>query len=197
VVPEDGVAGLTWRGIDELAALIGAYCWAENRVFELTGAWASGADDGAAGSLEPALRVWCAGVSRRHGLLAASWAERLPVRAGVDRTALVTPPAGPLCPALDSLGAGAPARGVAATVQAVLPGLQAVYRAHRRTASPVREASVLEVLAPAQRDLGAEIEGGRALLEASADGLTRDAALEAELERAFADTSVFPAVRTS
>ena len=55
--------------------------------------------------------VWCAGVSRRHGLLAARWAERLPVRAGVDAAALVTAPAGPLAEALDALAAATGRRG--------------------------------------------------------------------------------------
>ena len=198
VTPESEVAVATWRGIDELAELVGAYCWVENRIFELSGAWASEPDGAPATGLEPALRVWCAGVSRRHGLLAARWAERLPVRAGVDRADLVTAPAGPLAGALDALAAAPDARArVAALVLAVLPGLQAVYGAHRRTASPVSEASVLEVLAGAHRDLAGEISGGRSLLEASAAGLTRDAAPWPAIERAFDETDVFPAVRTS
>ena len=90
-MPETGAAATTWRGIDELAEVVGGYCWAEKRVFEVAGGWATGAGDP---GLEPAVRVWCAGVSRRHGLLAARWAERLPVRAGVDRAALVVPPTG-------------------------------------------------------------------------------------------------------
>ena len=64
-------------------------------------------------------------------------------------------------------------------MEAVLPRLQAVYGVHRQTASPVSEASVLEVLTGAHRDLAAEISGGRALLEGSAEGLTRDASLAA------------------
>ena len=155
-----------WRGIDELAGLIGAYCWVEKRIFELSGAWASGPGDGPDGGLEPALRIWCAGVSRRHGLLAARWAERLPVRAGVDRAALVAAPAGPLAGALEAMATMPDARaGVATMVQTVLPRLRAVYGLHRRTASPVSEGSVLEVLTAAQQDLTAEISSGRALLE--------------------------------
>ncbi len=90
----------------------------------------------------------------------------------------MTAPAGPLAGALDALAAAPDARvGVAAMVETVLPRLRAVYGVHRRTASPVSEASVLEVLTGAHRDLAAEISGGRALLEGSAEGLTRDAAL--------------------
>ena len=28
-----------WRGIDELARVVGAYCWVEGRVFALSGGW--------------------------------------------------------------------------------------------------------------------------------------------------------------
>jgi hypothetical protein len=192
-----------WRGIDELAGLVGAYCWVEECIFEVSGAWASavrpGSDDGVPeGELDPALRVWCAGVSRRHGLLAARWAERLPVRAGVDRTALVTAPVGPLAGALGAMAATPHARvGVETLVQFVFPRLRAVYGLHRRTASPVSEASVLEALAAAQGDLTAEMRSGRALLQAGPEGLTRDAALGPDIERAFVETSVFPAVPAS
>jgi hypothetical protein len=192
------VATKRWRGIDELARLIGAYCWVENRTFELSGVWATGTSDGPWGGLEPAQRVWCAGVARRHGLLAASWAERLPVRAGVDRGGLVTAPAGPLAEGLDALAAASDTRvGLAAMVETLLPRLQAVYGVHRQTASPVSEASVLEVLTGAHRDLAAEIRGGRALLEGSAEGLARDASLARRIEQAFDETDVFPAVPAS
>ena len=67
---------------------------------------------------------------------------------------------------------------MAALVGAVLPGLLGVYGAHLRTASPVSEAPVLEVLAGAQRSWAAEIASGRVLLEGSPEGLTRDGALE-------------------
>jgi hypothetical protein len=194
VVAEAGAGTRDWRGIDELAGLVGAYCWVENRIFELSGAWATAAGDG----LEPALRVWCAGVSRRHGALAERWAERLPVRAGVDRAALVVPPSGPLAGALGAMAATPDAGvGVGTLVQTVLPRLRAVYAQHRRTASPVSEGPVLEVLAAALQDLSAEISDGRTLLQGSPGGLQRDAALGPDVERAFADTSVFPAVLPS
>jgi hypothetical protein len=197
-VPDEDLATSAWRGIDELAELVGTYCWLENRIFEISGVWATAANVGPSGGLEPSLRVWCAGVSRRHGLLAVRWAERLPVRAGVDRTALATAPAGPLVGGLDGLADTADARvGVATMVETVLPRLQAVYGVHRQTGSPVSEGSVLEVLMAALRDLAAEIGGGRALLEGSAAVITRDDALKQALERAFAETGVFPAVPTS
>jgi len=161
--PEGGTRD--WRGIDELAGLVGAYCWVENRIFELSGAWASDEH----GGLESALRVWCAGVSRRHGALAARWAERLPVRAGVDRATLVVAPAGPLAGALVAMAAPPDAGvGVGTLVQTA-----------------------------ALQDLSAEISGGRTLLRESPGGLQSDAALGPKVERAFAETSVFPAVLPS
>jgi hypothetical protein len=208
VGPEVAAGTRAWRGIDELAGLVGAYCWVENRVFEVSGAWATEAAHDPDGrdpdghhpdrGIEPALRVWCAGVSRRHGLLAARWAERLPVRAGVDRAALVTAPAGPLAGALGAMAATPDARvGVETLVQSVFPRLRTIYGLHRRTASPVSEGSVLEVLAEAERELAAEITTGRVLLREGREGVTRDAALGPAVERAFAETSVFPAVPAS
>ncbi len=196
---EVGVVTGGWRGIDELAALVGAYSWVENRIFEVCGVWATTPGPAGGAALDPALRVWCAGVSRRHGELAVRWAEQLPLRARADRGALlVTPPAGPLAGALDALGAGPDAGvGVATLVGSVLPGVQGVYGAHLRTASSVSEAPVLEVLAGAHRDLAGEIRRGDALLEESAAGLTRDPTLAAEFERALSDTTVFPAEHSS
>jgi len=197
-VAEADVTTQAWRGIDELAGLVGAYCWVENRIFECSGAWASagGLDPGA--NLDPALRVWCAGVSSRHGKWARRWAERLPVRAGVDRAALMAAPEGPLEGGLAALAATPDIRGAVATlVQTVLPRLSAVYGAHLGTASPVGEAPVLEVLVGARRDLAGEIGSGRSLLEGSPGGSPAAAALGAQIEQAFAVTHVFPAVRTS
>jgi len=207
----DGPAPAPWRGIDELAALVGAYCWLEQRIFAITGAWATrhpsgvegaGADaDALGGSGLPELRVWCAATSQRHAALAARWAERLPVRAGVDRDALIAAPAGPLAAGLDELASETDlCRGVTALVQGLLPGLDAIYGAHRRTASPVREGSVLEVLAGAHREVAAEIRGGRSLIEgfgAAHPGPDGHANFAEFFERLLNGTRVFPAVRTS
>ena len=106
--------------------------------------------------------VWCAAVARRHGDLATRWAERLPVRAGVDAGALVRAPSSQLAAALDRLGdlddAGA-ALGV--LVSTVLPWLGEIYGAHLETASPVREAPVAEVLVESRRNVVGETRSGR------------------------------------
>jgi hypothetical protein len=161
-VPEVRLATTTWRSVDLLAQLVGGYCWVEQRIFEAAGAWAT--DDGG-GSLEPPARVWCAGVSRRHGEWAAHWAERLPVRAGVDRAALVVPPTGPLAAAVGQLAEAVDGRSaVTALLRSVLPQLEAAYDAHRVAPNPVSEATVLEVLEGARSDVAAEIRSGAALL---------------------------------
>ena len=131
----------SWRGIDALAALVGHYGWLEWRIFGLAGAWAARPDE------EAGLRVWSAATARRHGDLATRWAERLPVRAGVDADALVCPPSAELADALERLGGLEDAEaGTLVLVSTVLPWLGEVYGAHLGTASPVREAPVAEVL---------------------------------------------------
>jgi hypothetical protein len=186
-----------WRDIDELAALVGHYCWLEHRLFEMTGRWAglSRAADGA----DDALAVWCAAASRRHGGLSRSWAERLPVRAGVDRDALVVSPAGPLAEALQELEALGDLRGgVWALVATVLPWVGGVYLAHERTVSAVSEAPVAEVLVEARRVVSVETQGGRSLLESAlGGGIEAPRTIVTVLTRAVDETRVFPAVHPS
>ena len=111
------------------------------------------------------LRVFWAAASRRHGALAGRWAERLPVRAGVDAAALVAAPAGPLAGALEALASEPdPVARTDALVGAVLPLLAEVYGAHLRAASPACEGPVMEVLVEARRESVAEVRGGTAIL---------------------------------
>ena len=187
-----------FRRIEALAALVGHYCWTEHRIFELTGAWATApltaeapagdgpADDGHVEGcpVEAELRVWCAAASRRHGVLATCWAERLPVRAGVDPSVLVVAPPGPLTAAFERLGSEVGARtlgaGVAGLAGAVLPRLAAAYGTHLDTASAVSEAPVVEVLVHARRVASGEVRGGRALIDrlAGVGGRTGDVPTE-------------------
>jgi hypothetical protein len=233
VVEAQGPAG--WRGIDELAALVGAYVWVERRIFSITGAWATSpsaigkdadvardsvprdsvprdadasdadargsdahdADACGSNAHDAEARVWCAAVSRRHGALAGRWAERLPFRAGVDAGALVAAPPGALDGALDALAASPLAPGLDALVAVLLPRLDAVYVTHLRTGSRVSEPPVLEVLVEAHRTVAGEIRGGQTLVEGMAHGREQSRDLGDKLERAFAETDVFPAVRPS
>jgi hypothetical protein len=192
---EGGEAG-SWRSIDELAALVGAYCWLEQRIFEVTGAWAtgSGPEEGHAAEL----RVWSAAASRRHGDLAGRWAERLPVRAGVDRSALVTPPDAPggLADALEELAAPKElSTAVFALVETVLPWVGGIYGLHLAVATPVSEASVMEMLVEARRDGSAEIRAGRVLLDGMSGTGSPSRHVAEAVKRAFAQEGITPAVR--
>ncbi len=152
----------SWRW----ARLVGGYCRLERRLFELTGGWATATGDGAPSA---ETRVFFAAVSRRHGLLAERWAARLPVRSGIDPSALVADPPGlprELAAHLsDSAEAAGPRGRLAALVEVLLPWFAGVYEAHLAEASPVSEAPVMEVLVAARRAVVGEIRGGRQLLE--------------------------------
>ncbi len=190
--------GVAWRTIDELAGVVGAYSWLEHRLFELTGGWASEPDPSDAGEAE--LRVWCAALARRRGDLAGRWAERLPVRAGVDVEALITAPERPkgLGDALDELAATKGRdEGVAALVETVLPWVDGVYGAHLAAASPVREAPVMEVLVEARRVGSAQIRGGQSLLRRLPGSGKPSRHLGTIFERSFTDPGVFPGARPS
>jgi hypothetical protein len=199
-VGDDAPAGALgpWRSIDDLAALVGAYCWLEHRLFELSGRWATepGVWDGAEAILAEC-RLWCAASSRRHGALAGRWAEHLPVRAGVDAAALVVAPDGALASALEELAATEPVGGVDLLVTTVLPRLDDVYAAHLARASPVNEAPVMEVLVEARRAAAGEIRGGQSLLRRLPAAGQPSRHIRATFERALTGQGVFPAVRPS
>lgn len=185
-----------WRTIDALAALVGAYSWIEHRIFEVTGGWATG--PGTVDEEVSELRVWSAATSRRHGALAGRWAERLPVRAGVEAEALVAAPTGPegLAGAFEELAAmKALTEGVSALVEIVLPWVGRVYGSHLAAAHPASEASVMEVLVEARREGSAEIAGGRSLLERLPEPTKLPGQRTEAFKRVFVRESVSPAVR--
>jgi hypothetical protein len=188
---------VVWRSIDELARLVGRYCWTEHRIFELAGAWATAPAEDAADATGAEVRVWCAAVSRRHGDLARCWAERLPVRAGVDAAALVAP-SGQLASAFDTLGAVAdPMGGAGVLAGPVLGSLDTAYAGHLETASAVSEGPVVEVLVAARHALAAERASGQALLRGMQPAGEDGPPLGDDFERAFGEMGIFPAVRPS
>jgi hypothetical protein len=200
--------GATHRGMEELAELVGHYCWVEHQLFALTGAAASAPAVVAGDPGEAECRVWFAAASHRHGARAARWAEHLPVRAGVDRDALVAPPAGDLPGLLEEISGLAvhdPSRALAGLAEGVLPGLAATYGAHLEGASPVSEAPVMEGLVQARREILGEIRGGLTLLGGLPRGATGNGEagsaemgeLTSVVERAFDGFGVFPAVHPS
>jgi hypothetical protein len=147
-----------WLSIEQLARRVGGYCWQEQRLFEVTGAWASGAGSAAA-------RVYLSELSARHARHAALWWDRLPVRAGVDAADLVGP-AGDIPVAVFTVleGEPDPETRLAGLVGVVLPRLGDRYRTHLAEASPVSEGPVIEVLRVVLASGEREIQQGRELL---------------------------------
>lgn len=209
----------TFRTIGELAERCGQYCWIENRLFALTGTWASAPDAagaagaagaveaaGSAGAIEAEIRVVCSAMSSWHGFVAGQWWDRLPVRAGVDPAALVVPPPGPFAPALGLLEADADLMGaLGGLAEQILPVLLGVYDEHLAGASPVSEAPVRALLGLVRPQLTLEIERGREVLRrgqrvgAEADaGVEKRADMAARLQRVLgAERAIFPAARAS
>jgi len=186
---------IVWRTIDDLAHAVGHYCWIEHRVFEVAGAWAGTPVGGGA---EAEVRVWCAAVSRRHGDLARTWAERLPVRVGVDPAALVVAPPGPLAEAFEALGAlEEQMAGVAVLAGPLLGGLDGLYARHLGSASPVSEAPVAQALAAARYVLAGEQESGERLLQGVRASGDAQPLLGDAFEQSFGEMGIFPAVRPS
>jgi hypothetical protein len=174
-----GTGAATFRSIDELAALCGHYCWVERRVFELTGSRASRPETGDPETGDAELRVVLSEMSARHGLFAAQWHDRLPVRAGVDARALIVPPPGPVGETLDLI-ASAPrlALVLGGLATQFLPRLRDAYGRHLAQASPVSEAPVRAVLEWAALSLGHETRLAGPLLQRLAPGGERARSVE-------------------
>jgi len=203
----DGSGATLFRSIGDLAELCGHYCWVERRVFEVTGSRASrpatGDPEGGdpeAGDAE--VRVVLSQMSARHGLFAAQWHDRLPVRAGVDAGALIVPPPGRVDEALELIAA-APrlALVLAGLVTQFLPRLRDAYGRHLAQASPVSEAPVRAVLGWAVLSLGQEIRLAGLLVQRLAPDAERARSVESfgglvqQLLGTAADT--FPGARAS
>ena len=141
------------------AALLGAYCALERRLFELTGAWA--ADPGADPSLRVPLDAW----SAEHAWHAELWADRLPVLSVVDAQALVELP-GPLAEVLGELEAATPIGRLAGLARVVLPRLVTSYARHLEVSPVASEAPVRRALRLVLSDETEAWAAGEALLEA-------------------------------
>jgi hypothetical protein len=209
-------AGVGFRTIAELAVRCGHYCWLENRLFALTGQWASGpaAGAGAARAADAEVRVLCSQMSAWHGFLAGQWHERLPVRAGVEVQALILPPPGGVTAALDLLGTmpGLPVR-LGGLIEPILTALLAAYDDEAVRASPISEGPVIGLLELARCRGSGEIEVGREVVARAAAveaqggagaGPAGDAGtltvteLRERLQRLLgADRGIFPAARAS
>ena len=192
LTPAGAGAVLRWRPSTSWPALVGVYCWVEQRIFELTGGWADRAGrrrdrpggrpelEGLLGrGLQAArLRSPAAGPSGcrcGRAWTPARWWRRRPAPWRARSTTLASEPA--------------PAARAGALVGAVLPLLAHGLRAHLRTASPVSEGPVMEVLVEARRESARGDPGrhGRPGWCLGA-GLDVAAGLRAGIQRAFEGT---------
>ncbi|HEY1734162.1 MAG TPA: hypothetical protein VGG23_06935, partial [Acidimicrobiales bacterium] len=134
------------------ATLVGAYRWAEHRLFELTGAWA-------AEPSPPAVQVHLDEVSAQHAWHAELWADRLPVLDWFDPDS-VTVPSGSAGPLFDALaGLAEPVRRLAGLYRVVVPRLVAGYDHHLARTVPATDGPVIRALRLVGRD---EVDGWRA-----------------------------------
>ena len=145
------------------AELLGAYCFVERRLFELTGAWSVDADP-------PRVAVHLDQVSQQHAWHAELWAERLPVLAGIEPASLIRPLGATLGPVLDALAvADTPVERLAGLYRCVLPRLLTSYGRHLRRAVPATDAPVMRALRLVRTDELASWQVGEAQLEALID----------------------------
>jgi len=177
----------------QAAELLGAYCFVERRLFELTGAWS--------GELGvPRLAVHLDQVSQQHAWHAELWADRLPVLAGIEPASLVAPAGPALGPVLDALAATDTAvERLAGLYRCVLPRLLVTYGRHLRRAVPATDAPVIRALRLVRTDELAAWQVGEAQLEVLIDtpdaaraAATAVGALEATLASGLAGPGLVP-----
>ena len=173
--------------IREAAARVGAYRWAEQRLFRLTGGWAG------APSVSDSVRVHLFEMSAQHAWHAELWAQRLPVLAGMDPERLTRPLGRSMGPVLTAVGLGeADERDwLTGLYRVALPRLLVTYREHLARVAPVAEAPVARALALVVRDEHEQLLAGEALLQSllvTAEGVRRAAELQRSLETLLVGT---------
>jgi hypothetical protein len=170
--------------LDEGAALVGAHCWTERRLFETLGAWVGSTPD-----LDAKLTL--DRHSQHHAWRAGQWWDRLPVLASVERADLVRPPSPKWALLVDALGSlDSPVARLAGAYRVALPRLSSAYRAHRDELSSVSDGAVIRTLAQVSADLVSDWVEGEAILEGlvrSAAAVDAAAAAVARLERLLSD----------
>ena len=173
--------------IREAAARVGAYRWAEQRLFHLTGGWAG------APSVSDSVRVHLFEMSAQHAWHAELWAQRLPVLAGMDPDRLTRPLGGSMGPVLTAVGLGeADERDwLTGLYRVALPRLLVTYREHLVRVASVAEAPVARALALVVRDEHEQLLAGEALLQSllvTAERVRRAAELQRSLETLLVGT---------
>jgi hypothetical protein len=168
-----------------LAARLGAYCWAEQRLFALLGGWITEIP-------EPDVKLAVAEHADHAAWRAQRWYELLPTAPpGAD--ALVVAPPG-VAAALDAVAglAAGPDRTpekLAVAYRVLFPRLAAALRAHLDWSPVVAEPAVGRIAALALDDVGADWAAGERLVQAlvgDAGTLGRVAAAQAAGEAPLA-----------
>ena len=144
--------------LHQAAALVGAYCAIERRLFELTGSIATESE------MVPEIQVYLDSLSAEHAWHAELWSDRLPVVNGIDALALVVLPE-PAEEVLDQVGSGIAAERLVGLFRVVLPRLVASYAQHEAFASSVSEPPTLRVLRLILRDEVEAWVSGEALVQ--------------------------------
>jgi hypothetical protein len=194
-VPEPArpVTGCPWGAVAPegattalgLAARLGAYCWAEQRLFALLGGWITEIP-------EPDVKLAVAEHADHAAWRAQRWYELLPTAPpGAD--ALVVAPPG-VAAAVDAAaglaqGPDRTAEKLAVAYRVLMPRLAAALRAHLDWSPTVSEPAVGRVLAMALDDVAADWVAGERLVQAltgSSEALGRVAAAQAEGEAPLA-----------
>lgn len=169
--------------MEEAAATVGAHIWTERAAFALLGAWSPAA-------AEPSVTVMLDRHSAHCAWRAGELEGRLPVLAGVDRPALVAPPAPGLarCLAAAETVDGDTER-LAVAYRVVLPRLVAGYRRHLAATSDAADAPTRRSLRLVLADAAEDWAEGEAALQAALAGpgggpgeVARVGALVASLE---------------
>lgn len=173
--------------LEQWAALVGAYRWIEQRLFELAGSWVQLTAD-------PETRLHLDLVSGEHGWHAELWEERLPVLDRLDPASLTRPlgPAlGPLFAEVhrldhaDRAGQTGTVLRLAILYRVLVPRLLATYERHLRRSVPVSDGPTIRVLRMVVRDELESWQAGETLLERATctpDDVTLAADTQARLE---------------
>lgn len=160
--------------LERTAALLGGYRWLEERLFGLTGLWAT--DDP-----WPAAQLLFDDLSAQHAWHAEIWTARLPVLDSIDPEVLDRPPSAEVAATLDRLeaagraaagGPGEVPEGVVLTVtrlaglaRVVLPRLVVTYRRHLERTVAVTDRPVARALRLVLADERAAWEEAETMLE--------------------------------
>jgi hypothetical protein len=164
-----GAGALT---IEESARMVGAWAWAERRLYEVVGAWAPS-------TASPAAKVWFSSASQHHAWRAQLWQERLP-----GRLVPAYPAPGGVAPAIELVRPGSAAAEAAlaalaglegdgarlgAYCRVILPRTVVAYRSWQRRCMASSDRPVARALALNLVDVMADWQEGSEILTALLD----------------------------